>query len=59
MYRVSPGSGSTVGTPAELVGASSSRCLDVNGASTTPGTQVDIWDCDGGANQKWTPTAAA
>jgi alpha-galactosidase len=58
MYRVSPGSGSTVGTTSELVGASSSRCLDVNGASTTPGAQVDIWDCDGGANQKWTPTAA-
>ena len=58
MYRVSPGSGSTIGTTSELVGASSSRCLDVNGASTAPGAQVDIWDCDGGANQKWTPTAA-
>jgi len=58
MYRVSPGSGTTVGSTAELVGASSSRCLDVNGASTTLGTQVDIWDCNAGSNQEWTPTAA-
>jgi alpha-galactosidase len=58
MYRVSPGSGSSVGGTSELAGASSGRCLDVNGGSTTPGAKVDIWDCDGGSNQEWTPTTA-
>ncbi len=33
------------------------RCLDVNAASTTPGTQLQIWDCNGGANQTWTRTS--
>jgi hypothetical protein len=30
------------------------KCLDDPASSTTPGTQVQIWDCNGGANQKWT-----
>jgi hypothetical protein len=34
------------------------KCLDVSGASTTPGAQVHIWDCHGGANQSWTRTAS-
>ena len=29
MYRVTPGSGTSVGGTTELVGASSNRCLDV------------------------------
>ena len=29
------------------------KCLDDDGWSTTPGTQVIIWDCTGGANQQW------
>ncbi|MFG1807588.1 RICIN domain-containing protein [Streptomyces sp. NPDC049040] len=32
----------------------SGRCLDVPGASTTDGTQLEIWDCNGGNNQRWT-----
>jgi alpha-galactosidase len=58
MYRVATGSGSSVGTTGELVGASSGRCLDVYGGQTAPGTKVEIWDCNNGANQRWTPTAA-
>ena len=34
------------------------KCLDVPGSSTTPGTQLDIWTCGGGANQAWTYTSA-
>jgi hypothetical protein len=34
-------------------GAGSNRCLDVPGSTTTNGTQLDIWDCNGGANQSW------
>jgi ricin-type beta-trefoil lectin protein/carbohydrate binding protein with CBM35 domain len=29
------------------------RCLDVPGSSITPGTQVFLYDCNGGANQKF------
>jgi hypothetical protein len=42
---------------AMIVGAQSNRCVDVPGASTTNGTQVQLWDCHGGANQRWTRTA--
>ena len=36
--------------------SAANKCLDVNAASTTPGTQLQIWDCNGGANQTWTRT---
>ncbi|SPL91880.1 Endo-1,4-beta-xylanase A precursor [[Actinomadura] parvosata subsp. kistnae] len=36
----------------------SGRCLDVAGASQANGAQAQIWDCNGQANQQWTPTAA-
>ncbi|MFC0541675.1 arabinofuranosidase catalytic domain-containing protein [Kutzneria chonburiensis] len=49
----SGGSGSTGAVRA--VGAG--KCLDVNGLSTTPGTQLQIWDCNGGTNQTWSRTA--
>ncbi len=38
----------------QLVGAQSGRCLDVPNVSTANGTQVEIWDCNGGTNQQWT-----
>jgi hypothetical protein len=41
-----------------LVGAQSGRCLDVPNVSTTNGTQVEIWDCNGGSNQQWTQLAS-
>jgi beta-galactosidase len=51
-----PGSdGSRQGT---IVGAQSGRCIDVPGATTTNGTQVQLWDCNGGSNQRWTYTAS-
>jgi hypothetical protein len=34
-------------------GAQSGKCLDDKGWSTTPGTQLQIWDCTGHANQQW------
>jgi hypothetical protein len=37
----------------ELISSASGRCVDVPGASTTDGTQLDIWDCNGGGNQTW------
>ncbi|OLF14403.1 glycosyl hydrolase [Actinophytocola xinjiangensis] len=32
----------------------SGRCLDANGASSANGTQLIIWSCHGGTNQRWT-----
>ncbi|MEU4222164.1 lectin [Actinoplanes sp. NPDC026623] len=48
--------GTSLGTT--LIGTASGRCLDVPGASTTNGTAVDVWACNGGTNQAWTHTAA-
>jgi endo-1,4-beta-xylanase len=48
------GGGSSSGA-VRAVGAA--RCLDVSGASTTPGTLLQIWDCSGGINQQWTRTS--
>ncbi|MEU4257756.1 endo-1,4-beta-xylanase [Streptomyces fradiae] len=39
-------------------GVASGRCLDVPGAATADGTQVQLWDCNNRANQQWTLTAA-
>jgi hypothetical protein len=53
------GSGGGGGTGTAVVrGAASNRCLDVPNSSTTDGTQVVIWDCNGGANQSWTLNAS-
>ncbi|MEV0132201.1 ricin-type beta-trefoil lectin domain protein [Dactylosporangium sp. NPDC050688] len=41
-----------------LTNARSLRCLDVNRASTAAGAATIIWDCHGGANQRWSRTAA-
>ncbi|HWO65749.1 MAG TPA: arabinofuranosidase catalytic domain-containing protein, partial [Umezawaea sp.] len=38
--------------------AGADKCLDVNGATTTTGTQLQIWDCNGGSNQTWTRTGS-
>lgn len=37
----------------EYVLASNSMCLDDKGFSTTNGTQLEIWTCNDGANQRW------
>ncbi|WP_189801214.1 endo-1,4-beta-xylanase [Streptomyces tanashiensis] len=46
----SPGSG-------QVKGVGSGRCLDVPGAGTADGTQLNLWDCNNRANQQWTYTA--
>ncbi|MGW6642264.1 non-reducing end alpha-L-arabinofuranosidase family hydrolase [Streptomyces iakyrus] len=43
-------------TTSAVRGVGSNRCLDVPGASQTNGTNVQIWDCHGGTNQRWTLT---
>jgi lysophospholipase L1-like esterase len=49
----------TTPTTRSLVGAGSGRCLDVPGGNSANGTQPIIWDCNGGANQKWTVSGQA
>jgi hypothetical protein len=58
---LTPGTGT--GTPppdrtGRIVGAGSGRCVDVTGVSQTLGTAVQLWDCNGQANQLWHQTAA-
>ncbi|MFG1992573.1 endo-1,4-beta-xylanase [Actinoplanes sp. NPDC048988] len=41
-----------------IVGAQSGRCLDVPGSSQNNGTRVQLYDCNGQANQTWTLTSS-
>jgi hypothetical protein len=43
-------------TTSAVRGVGSGRCLEVPGAGQTDGTNVQIWDCTGGTNQRWTLT---
>jgi endo-1,4-beta-xylanase len=38
----------------QIKGVGSGRCVDVPSASTTDGTQVQLYDCNGATNQQWT-----
>ncbi|MBB5783300.1 endo-1,4-beta-xylanase [Nonomuraea jabiensis] len=46
------------GDNGQIKGVASGRCLDVPNASTTDGTQVQLWDCNGQSNQQWSSTSA-
>jgi endo-1,4-beta-xylanase len=52
----SSGGGGGSGT-GELHAVGAGKCLDVPGGSTTPGTQLQIQDCNGGSGQVWTQTS--
>jgi hypothetical protein len=53
---VTPVSGSTGGgnTGPITAGDDSAKCVDDNGLSSANGTKIQLWDCNGGANQQWT-----
>ncbi|MFD1120845.1 arabinofuranosidase catalytic domain-containing protein, partial [Sphaerisporangium aureirubrum] len=53
-----PSGGGTPQTGVQIVGGQSSRCVDVPNSSTTNGTQVQIWDCGSGTNQRFTNTSS-
>ncbi len=55
----SPSPSPSTGTTSALRGVASGRCLDISGASQANGAIVQIWDCNGQANQRWTSTAAS
>ncbi|MCL6301364.1 glycoside hydrolase family 27 protein [Streptomyces kronopolitis] len=56
LYRVSPRPTST-GPANVLVSVASGRCLDAWNNQTSPGTKIEIWSCNGGANQRWAFTS--
>jgi len=57
MYRVTGGTtGGGTTTTTTFRNAAANRCLDDPNSSTTNGTQLIIWDCNGGGNQQWTVT---
>jgi hypothetical protein len=39
-----------------FIGVGSNKCMDDPNSSTTNGTQLEIWGCNGGANQQFTAT---
>ena len=41
-----------------IVGAQSGRCIDVPNATQNNGTRVQLYDCNGQANQVWTLTSS-
>ncbi|WP_372440814.1 lectin [Actinacidiphila acididurans] len=55
---VTPTGSTSGGTSGELHAVGAGKCLDVPNASTTAGTQVQIWDCSGGSNQIFTRTSS-
>lgn len=58
MYRVAGGtSGGGTSVTGALHAVGAGKCLDVPNSTTTAGTQVVIWSCNG-ANQTWTHTAS-
>ena len=48
----------TADTSGAISAVGAGKCLDVPNSSTTPGTQVDISSCTGGAGQIWTYTSS-
>jgi ricin-type beta-trefoil lectin protein/alpha galactosidase A-like protein/alpha galactosidase C-like protein len=58
VFRVVPDAGATFlgGT---LVSAKSGRCVDVPRGRTVNATQLEVWDCNGGTNQKISYNASA
>jgi len=53
----SPTASPTTGTARRIVGAQSGRCIDVPNGSTSNGTRVQLYDCNGQSNQSWTYTS--
>ncbi|MEU6415285.1 ricin-type beta-trefoil lectin domain protein [Microbispora sp. NPDC046933] len=46
------------GSTSALRNVNAGRCLDVPNLSRTNGTQLQLWDCNGQANQQWTYTSS-
>ncbi len=59
VYRVAGGSSSGGGgTAGALHAVGAGKCLADPNSTTVSGTQQQIWDCTGGANQTWTRSSS-
>jgi alpha-galactosidase len=58
VYRVAGGSSSGAGNTGALHAVGAGKCLDDPNSTTAPGTQQQIWDCNGGSSQTWTHTSS-
>ncbi|WP_426513237.1 arabinofuranosidase catalytic domain-containing protein [Dactylosporangium sp. McL0621] len=56
-YATSSGGTDGPQSNVEIVGGQSGRCVDVPNGTTTNGTQVQLYDCWGGAPQRWSYTS--
>jgi chitinase len=54
--KITGGSTGGGGTGSAYAGGGSGKCIDDNNGSTTNGTQLEIYTCNGGANQAITST---
>ncbi|WP_250027557.1 family 16 glycosylhydrolase [Paractinoplanes maris] len=43
----------TLSGAGDLVNISADKCVDINAWNSANGAQLVLWDCTGGANQKW------
>ncbi|WP_370081115.1 arabinofuranosidase catalytic domain-containing protein [Streptacidiphilus sp. MAP12-16] len=50
--------GASGGGTGEVHAVGAGKCLDVPNSTTTPGTQLQIYTCNGGTNQIWTHTSS-
>ena len=53
-YSTSSSTGGGGATGPITSGANRAKCVDDNGLSSANGTKIQMWDCNGGANQSWT-----
>jgi hypothetical protein len=44
----------TLTAAGDLVNVSSNRCVDIKDLNSANGAALQLWDCSGGSNQKWT-----
>jgi hypothetical protein len=58
LFKVTPAAGSTQ-LGGALTSANSGRCADSPGGTTVNATQLIVWDCNGGENQRVTYSASA
>ena len=54
-----PGTTTPPAGTGQIVGRGSGHCVDITGFNTADGTPIQIWDCTGGWNQRWTNTNGA
>jgi alpha-L-fucosidase len=51
--------GASTGAGATITGVSSGKCVDVQGANSQDGTDLDLWTCNGSIAQQWTYYASS